>query len=128
MTARPETGSPETGSPAAGAPAVGVLVSPPVSSLSARLTALERLVEVGMARSGPDGFSEKLLSDAEQLLAQAGQRLRMSSAHTVVTLAGGTGSGKSSLFNRLAGADFSAVGVTRPVTRDPHACVWGVAG
>ena len=52
----------------------------------------------------------------------------MSSAHTVVTLAGGTGSGKSSLFNQLAGADFSAVGVTRPVTRDPHACVWGVAG
>ena len=52
----------------------------------------------------------------------------MSSAHTVVALAGGTGSGKSSLFNRLAGADFSAVGVTRPVTRDPHACVWGVAG
>ncbi len=35
---------------------------------------------------------------------------------TVVVLAGGTGSGKSSLFNRLAGADFSTVGVTRPVT------------
>ena len=64
-------------------------MSPPVSSLSARLTALERLVQVGMARSGPDGFSEKLLGDAEQLLAQAGQRLRMSSAHTVVTLVSG---------------------------------------
>jgi GTP-binding protein EngB required for normal cell division len=106
----------------------GLLASPPAASLSARLTALDRLVQVGITRSGPDGFSEKLLGDAEQLLAQAGQRLRMSSAHTVVTLAGGTGSGKSSLFNRLAGADFSAVGVTRPVTSDPHACVWGVAG
>jgi len=106
----------------------GLLASPPAASLSARLTALDRLIQVGVARSGPDGFSEKLLGDAEQLLAQAGQRLRMSSAHTVVTLAGGTGSGKSSLFNRLAGADFSAVGVTRPVTSDPHACVWGVAG
>jgi GTP-binding protein EngB required for normal cell division len=128
MTAGPETGAPAAGASAIGALPAGALVSPPVSSLSARLTALGRLVQVGMARSGPDGFSEKLLSDAEQLLAQAGQRLRMSSAHTVVTLAGGTGSGKSSLFNRLAGADFSAVGVTRPVTGDPHACVWGVAG
>jgi len=100
----------------------------PGSALSDRLTALARLVQIGTARDGPDGFSEKLLNDAEQLLAQAGQRLRMSSAHTVVALAGGTGSGKSSLFNRLAGADFSAVGVTRPVTTDPHACVWGVAG
>ena len=45
-----------------------------------------------------------------------------------MALAGGTGSGKSSLFNRLASADFSTVGVTRPITRDAHACVWGVAG
>ena len=122
------TAQPAAGPSAAGPSAAGALASPPVSSLSARLTALDRLVQVGIARSGPDGFSDQLLRDAEQLLAQAGQRLRMSSAHTVVTLAGGTGSGKSSLFNRLAGADFSAVGVTRPVTRDPHACVWGVAG
>ena len=118
-----------TGQPAgAGLPADDVFAGVPGFGLSGRLTALARLVEIGAARSGPDGFSEKLLNDAEQLLAQAGQRLRMSSAHTVVALAGGTGSGKSSLFNRLAGADFSAVGVTRPVTRDPHACVWGVAG
>ena len=101
--------------------------SPPIS-LPGRLTALDDLVQIGQARSGPDGFNQKLLSDAAHLLARADQRLRMSSAHTVVALAGGTGSGKSSLFNRLAGADFSAVGVTRPVTRDPHACVWGVAG
>jgi GTP-binding protein EngB required for normal cell division len=52
----------------------------------------------------------------------------LSAEHTVVALAGGTGSGKSSLFNRLAGADFSTVGVTRPVTSEVHACVWGVSG
>ncbi len=46
----------------------------------------------------------------------------------MAVLAGGTGSGKSSLFNQMAGADFSAVGVTRPFTKDPHACVWGVDG
>jgi GTP-binding protein EngB required for normal cell division len=62
------------------------------------------------------------------LLDRAGERLRLSDEHTVVALAGGTGSGKSSLFNKLAGASLSAVGVTRPVTRYPHACVWGAAG
>jgi GTP-binding protein EngB required for normal cell division len=98
------------------------------AGLSVRLTALARMVEIGTARSGPDGFSAELLSSASDVLARADQRLMLSSRHTVVSLAGGTGSGKSSLFNRIAGADFSTVGVTRPVTRDAHACVWGVAG
>src|SRR5215472_16250577 len=98
------------------------------AGLSGRLGALARLVKTGWARTGPGGFSAELLAEASDVLARAGQRLRLSSNHTVVSLAGGTGSGKSSLFNQLAGADFSTVGVTRPVTRDAHACVWGVAG
>jgi GTP-binding protein EngB required for normal cell division len=101
----------------------------PGRGLPARLSALARLIQIGTARSdGGGGFSKQLLSDAEALLTRAGERLRLSSVHTVVALAGGTGSGKSSLFNRLAGADFSMVGVTRPVTKDAHACVWGVGG
>ena len=52
----------------------------------------------------------------------------MSASHTVVALAGGTGSGKSSLFNALAGANFSPAGVTRPTTKHSHACVWGMEG
>ena len=98
------------------------------AGLSDRLTAVARLIQIGAARSGSDGFSQKLLDDTEELLGRAGERLRLSASHTVVALAGGTGSGKSSLFNQLAGADFSTVGVTRPITRDAHACVWGVAG
>jgi len=98
------------------------------AGLSARLTALARLVQIGAPRTGPDGFGEDLLTEASDLLTRAGQRLMLSSRHTVVSLAGGTGSGKSSLFNQLAGADFSTVGVTRPVTRAAHACVWGVSG
>jgi GTP-binding protein EngB required for normal cell division len=98
------------------------------ASLPGRLTALARLVQIGSARGGPDGFDRELLEEAADLLSRAGERLRLSGAHTVVTLAGGTGSGKSSLFNALAGADFSAVGVTRPTTSEPHACVWGMAG
>ncbi len=98
------------------------------TGLSARLMALARMIQIGAARSGRDGFSKKLLGQAEDVLGRAGERMRLSSAHTVVVLAGGTGSGKSSLFNRLAGADFSTVGVTRPVTKEAHACIWDDSG
>jgi len=98
------------------------------ADLSGRLTALARVIQIGAARSGPEGFGQPLLTEAEQLVARAGERLRLSPNHTVAVLAGGTGSGKSSLFNQMAGADFSAVGVTRPYTKDPHACVWGMDG
>ena len=98
------------------------------ASLPGRLTALARLVQIGSARGGPDGFDSELLEESADLLGRAGERLRLSGAHTVITLAGGTGSGKSSLFNVLAGADFSPAGVTRPTTSEPHACVWGMAG
>ncbi len=117
------------GSAGAGVPAAGYPgVSGRGGELSARLSALARLIQIGSRRSGGDGVSPKLIDDASDLLGRAGERLRLSSSHTVVALAGGTGSGKSSLFNRIAGADFSTVGVTRPVTRDVHACVWGVSG
>ncbi|HEY2577464.1 MAG TPA: GTPase [Streptosporangiaceae bacterium] len=98
------------------------------ASLPGRLNALARLVQIGSARTGPDGFDPELLDEAADLLGRAGERLRLSGSHTVVTLAGGTGSGKSSLFNVLAGAEFSPVGITRPTTSEPHACVWGMAG
>ncbi len=98
------------------------------ASLPDRLNAFARLVQIGSARSRADGFSTELLKESEALLARVGQRLRLSADHTVAVLAGGTGSGKSSLFNMLAGADFSPVGMVRPVTRTPHACVWGMAG
>ncbi len=113
--------------------------------LSARLDALAELVRIGRDRQAPavrpalvdravpgqdegHGFSGALLDDAEAVLRRAGERLRLSSAHTVVALAGGTGSGKSTLFNALSGASFSPPGVTRPTTRHVHACVWGMQG
>lgn len=126
---RPGTDDPlPTRVPAASAmqPRSGGMIAP--AGLSGRLLALARMIQIGSARSGRAGFSKKLLSDAEAVLGRAGDRMRLSSGHTVVVLAGGTGSGKSSLFNRLAGADFSTVGVTRPVTREAHACIWGDAG
>ncbi len=112
--------------PAANGPATATAGQP--VTLSDRLTALARMTQIGSARGGQDGFSPQLLRDSEALLSRAGERLRMSADHTVVVLAGGTGSGKSSLFNQLAGADFSPVGVIRPMTREAYACVWGMDG
>ncbi len=100
----------------------------PSAHLPERLAALAALTEIAQERSGPGGFSPDLVAEAEALLARAGERLTLSAAHTVVTLAGGTGSGKSSLFNALAGANFSPSAVTRPATRNAHACVWGMQG
>lgn len=131
--------SPGKSPPAGPPPAAATAPEPPgqvseraeqtqTQTLSTRLMALSRMVQIGNARGGRDGFSKKLLGQAEDVLGRAGERMRLSSAHTVVALAGGTGSGKSSLFNRLAGADFSTVGVTRPITRDVHACIWDDAG
>ncbi|HEY1626086.1 MAG TPA: GTPase [Streptosporangiaceae bacterium] len=94
--------------------------------VSARLAALGELTKLGAARK--DGFDAGLLAETETLLRRSGERMRMSSSHTVVALAGGTGSGKSTLFNTLSGATFSPPGVTRPTTRHAHACVWGMEG
>jgi GTP-binding protein EngB required for normal cell division len=98
----------------------------PNARLSARLTSLTELTKIGFART--DGFSPELLTEAELLLRRSGERMRMSASHTVVALAGGTGSGKSTLFNALSGANFSPAGVTRPTTKHSHACVWGMEG
>jgi GTP-binding protein EngB required for normal cell division len=52
------------------------------------------------------------------------ERLELGVDHTIVALAGGTGSGKSSVFNALSGLEFADVGVRRPTTAEVTACVW----
>ncbi|GAB2932951.1 GTP-binding protein [Nonomuraea fastidiosa] len=91
--------------------------------LAQRLSALAKVVEHGKGRLDP-----KLLEEAKALLSRAGDRLKLSSEHTVVALAGGTGSGKSSLFNAISGLELSPTGVRRPTTARTHACVWGLDG
>lgn len=53
------------------------------------------------------------------------ERLALGVDHTVVALAGGTGSGKSTLFNALVGQDFAIPGVARPTTAHASAVVFG---
>ncbi|MFD3684125.1 GTPase [Nocardiopsis sp. NPDC058631] len=93
------------------------------AELIERLDALSTLTELGQG-----DLPAELTARATQLLDHAGARLRLSAEHTVVALAGGTGSGKSSLFNALCGLELSQTGVTRPTTSKAHACVWGHEG
>ncbi|MFY1696921.1 GTPase [Solwaraspora sp. WMMA2101] len=88
--------------------------------LVARLTALGRFLRATDGR-----IPDTRLGAARTLVERAGARLTLSREHTVVALAGATGSGKSSIFNALAGMELSPVGVRRPTTGNAHACVWG---
>ncbi|MEU5207713.1 YfjP family GTPase [Streptomyces sp. NPDC020742] len=87
--------------------------------LRGRLEALRELI--ALSRSRLDG---RTLEAAGRVLEVADERYRLSGEHTVVAIAGATGSGKSSLFNALAGANRSQVGPRRPTTAEPVACVW----
>jgi len=69
-----------------------------------------------------------LIDEATAVVDRAAGRLKLSSEHTVVGIAGATGSGKSSTFNALTGLELSAVGVRRPTTSWATACVWGSEG
>ncbi|MFJ8631499.1 GTPase [Streptomyces sp. NPDC093568] len=94
-------------------------------ALRSRLDALRELV--GLSRTRLDG---KTLAEAGRVLDEASARRRLSGQHTVVAIAGATGSGKSQLFNALAGVTISETGVRRPTTASPLACSWsdGAAG
>lgn len=85
-----------------------------------RLAGLDEVLDLAPNRLGPG-----LVDAVRAVRTQAGERLALSSAHTVVALAGATGSGKSSLFNALAGAELAAVGVRRPTTARTQSCAWG---
>ena len=88
--------------------------------MTARADALELALKHGADRLDPDA-----VASSRAVLDHTGDRLRLGTEHTVVALAGATGSGKSSLFNALAGMDLSTVGARRPTTGKPMACIWG---
>ncbi|MET9978053.1 GTPase [Streptomyces microflavus] len=119
-------------SPAAGSPPDEDDVRPQVEAygpsdgpLPTRLDALRELVGLSRARLDRD-----TLAEAGRVLDEAAARQRLSSRHTVVAIAGATGSGKSTLFNALSGAQISDTGLRRPTTSQPIACSWtdGAAG
>ena len=96
----------------------GAVVSP--EQLAAAAASLGAAVEAG-GEQLPVAESAR----ARSVVAKVEQRTALVGGHTVVALAGATGSGKSSLFNALVGAPVAAVGVRRPTTSTPVAAIWG---
>ena len=95
-----------------------------------RRAALTRLSERIGALSEAAALSEGRVEDdvvdyVKGITERADQRLAFSGDNTIVALAGATGSGKSSLFNALAGAQLARSGVQRPTTRRAMAACWG---
>jgi GTP-binding protein EngB required for normal cell division len=89
-------------------------------SVHDRLDLLGEVVTLGRDRlpAGP-------LAAAADVRTRGTERTQRGDQVVVAALCGGTGSGKSSLFNELAGHALSATGVRRPVTAEPVAMVVG---
>ncbi|MEV4553916.1 YfjP family GTPase [Nonomuraea wenchangensis] len=92
-------------------------------SLDTRVSALLEAATLGEGR-----LPEEAVTAARAVAERAGARAGLSLDHTVAALAGATGSGKSSLYNALAGEELAAVGVTRPTTSTAQAALWDGEG
>ncbi|KIS27005.1 ABC transporter [Arthrobacter sp. SPG23] len=93
------------------------------SRLDARLQALNDARELAGGV-----LPDEALDEVQQVLERASSRRSLSSDHTVVGFFGATGSGKSSLFNAVSGAEIATAAVRRPTTSEPLAGVWGAEG
>ncbi len=93
------------------------------SDLGARIEGLDAAADAARGR-----LDDAVVDQVREVADRASGRMRLSAEHTVVAIAGATGSGKSSTFNWLTGLDLSAVGVRRPTTSWATACVWGTEG
>lgn len=82
-----------------------------------RIEGLARAVDLARGRQQP-----ARVETAEAILSRSRERLEHGPRHVVAALGGGTGSGKSSLSNALAGRDLSAVAPIRPTT--DRALLW----
>ena len=91
--------------------------------IGARVEGLDAAVSAARGR-----LDDAVVDEAAATVDRAAGRLRLSADHTVVAIAGATGSGKSSTFNSLTDLELSATGVRRPTTSWASACVWGSDG
>ena len=92
------------------------------AALPQRLDALEEAVTLADGR-----LDDELVERARAVLTKARERLEKGPGTVVVALGGGTGSGKSSLFNALAEESIARVGPVRPVTAEVMSVAVGVA-
>jgi GTP-binding protein EngB required for normal cell division len=80
------------------------------------------------AQAARGRVADELLDEVTAAVEKSTSRLRLSARHTVVAIAGATGSGKSSTYNALTGLELSSVGIRRPTTSWATAVVWGSEG
>ncbi|MBM7520283.1 GTPase [Nocardioides nitrophenolicus] len=97
------------------------------ASLVGRQSALERRLDGlrSAVKEARGRLDDGLLDEIEATAARADGRLGLSARHTVVAIAGATGSGKSTTFNALAGVPLSESSAQRPTTAVAKALVWG---
>ncbi|HET8595062.1 MAG TPA: GTPase [Intrasporangium sp.] len=89
---------------------------------------LSRTTALGLGLvSGGDELDHEAAGEARRVIDKVEARTTIAGDHTVVALAGATGSGKSSLFNALVGADVARIGARRPTTSRPSAAIFGDA-
>ncbi|PYG00218.1 GTP-binding protein EngB required for normal cell division [Georgenia satyanarayanai] len=89
-----------------------------------RLSAHVQRIAAALEQAG-DEVAPELVTASLADIAQVEKRLALGVDRTVVALVGGTGSGKSSLFNAISRLRFADVGAIRPTTDRAAACVWG---
>ena len=94
----------------------------PAAEVGERTSALSMALLAGAAELDPVAVDR-----ARRVVDKAVERGGITGDHTVVALAGATGSGKSSLFNALVGSDVATIGARRPTTSLPTAAIWGDA-
>ncbi|MEQ4517947.1 GTPase [Pseudarthrobacter sp. B907] len=87
---------------------------------------LEALDEARQLAAG--ALPEATLDEVLDVLERASSRRSLSAEHTVVGFFGATGSGKSSLFNAVSGAEIATAAARRPTTSEPLAGIWGADG
>lgn len=99
--------------------APGVATSPFARSVAS----LKEAISYGEGR-----VPETVLIDAAETLERLSQRRELSTEHTVIGFFGATGSGKSTLFNAIAGQNIALSAPTRPTTSTVQAAIWEAEG
>ncbi len=99
--------------------APGVATSPFARSVAS----LKDAISYGEGR-----VPETVLLDAAATLERLSQRRELSTEHTVIGFFGATGSGKSTLFNAIAGQNIALSAPTRPTTSTVQAAIWEAEG
>ena len=101
----------------------GATAAVATSPFARSVASLKEAISYGEGRA-----PETVLLDAAETLERLSQRRELSTEHTVIGFFGATGSGKSTLFNAIAGQNIALSAPTRPTTSTVQAAIWEAEG